>query len=153
MSKLNFCTRVSADRSVAEIQSILAKAGVLAVMTDYRDGHIESMTFKIRLKDGRCMAVRLPVNVEGTYKLLLRNSVPKNKRNMDFARRVAWRVAKDWVEAQMAYIAADQVSLDQLFLPHTVNPETGMTLYYEQILHAQTSPYLVQEAGQKQLTG
>ena len=34
------------------------------------------------------------------------------------AKRVAWRIVKDWVEAQMALLDTTMMSLDQIFLPY-----------------------------------
>jgi hypothetical protein len=41
---------------------------------------------------------------------------------------VAWRICKDWIEAQMAYIKAQQAVMSQVFLPYIVN-SNGDTVY------------------------
>ena len=45
------------------------------------------------------------------------------------AERVAWRVIKDWLEAQLALIDAQMATLDQVMLPYLVIDATGKTLY------------------------
>jgi hypothetical protein len=39
---------------------------------------------------------------------------------MPHARKVAWRIIKDWVAAQLALIEAEQATLAQVFLPYCV---------------------------------
>jgi len=41
---------------------------------------------------------------------------------------VAWRVVKDWIEAQLALLETKMVTLPQLFLPYAVTAD-GSTLY------------------------
>lgn len=36
------------------------------------------------------------------------------------AQRVAWRIVKDWVEAQVALIQTEMVTLDQVMLPYMI---------------------------------
>jgi hypothetical protein len=42
---------------------------------------------------------------------------------------VAWRIIKDWVEAQLAIVEAEQVELVEVFLPFAQNPQTGETIF------------------------
>ena len=44
------------------------------------------------------------------------------------AKRVAWRIVKDWVEAQLAIIETQMVKPEQVFLPYAIT-QTGETLY------------------------
>jgi hypothetical protein len=41
---------------------------------------------------------------------------------------VAWRITKDWVEAQLAIIESQMVTTAQVFLPYAVT-SNGQTLY------------------------
>lgn len=41
---------------------------------------------------------------------------------------VAWRIVKDWVEAQMAILESEQVQMDEVFLPYMVN-NRGQTIF------------------------
>jgi len=49
-------------------------------------------------------------------------------RRKEQAARVAWRVVKDWLEAQLAMIEAGMVDLEQVFLAYAQNP-AGETIY------------------------
>jgi hypothetical protein len=46
----------------------------------------------------------------------------------DQARRVAWRITKDWVEVQLAIIETRMMTTAQVFLPYAVTT-SGQTLY------------------------
>ena len=42
---------------------------------------------------------------------------------------MAWRIIKDWVEAQMALLATGMVDLEEIFLPYMLSGDR--TLYQE----------------------
>ena len=55
-------------------------------------------------------------------------AVPKNRLE-EQARRTAWRITKDWVDAQVAIIETKMVTTTQVFLPYTVT-SSGKSLYH-----------------------
>lgn len=52
----------------------------------------------------------------------------KVKCDREQAERVAWRIVKDWVEAQMAILESEMVQMDEIFLPYMVD-NNGQTLF------------------------
>jgi hypothetical protein len=52
--------------------------------------------------------------------------------------RTAWRIVKDWTEAQLAIIETRMVTTEQVFLPYAVM-RGGKTLYE----HIQTNPHFL----------
>lgn len=52
----------------------------------------------------------------------------KVKCDREQAERVAWRIVKDWVEAQMAILESEMVHMDEIFLPYMVN-NSGQTFF------------------------
>ena len=44
------------------------------------------------------------------------------------AERVAWRILKDWVEAQMALLDIGMVRFEEIFLPY-IETKNGRTVY------------------------
>jgi hypothetical protein len=44
------------------------------------------------------------------------------------AERVAWRIIKDWVEAQMAILDTQMVKMEEVFFPYMLNGQ-GQTLF------------------------
>ncbi len=132
MPVLNYTTTISADKSISEISRVLAKVGARRILHDYdNNGYIVSLSFEIILND-RSIAFRLPTDWRPVLQVLEKDSkVPRGLRNQEQALRVAWRITKDWVEAQAAYIETMMVTTAQVFLPYAITRE-GHTLY-EQI--------------------
>lgn len=118
MSILNYTTKVPVDRSVNEIQQKLVKAGATAVMTEYADGLLSHIAFRLQTKHG-AISFRLPANTEGVLRVMQKgkrgNPSPEARAQ---ATRVSWRIVKDWVEAQMAIIEAEMATPLQVFLPY-----------------------------------
>ncbi len=75
------------------------------------------------------MTFRLPANIDGVLNAMKRNSkVPRRMVCQEQAARVAWRIVKDWVEAQIAIIEAEMATLPQVFLPYA-QTDNGQTVY------------------------
>ena len=125
MPLLNYTTKVNVYTTLGEIQSQLVKHGAKKIMQDYDDnGHISALTFQIDTPAG-LRAIRLPANVDAVRKVLAKQKV---KCDREQAERVAWRIVKDWVEAQMAILESEMVQMDEIFLPYMVN-NSGQTLF------------------------
>lgn len=128
MPILNYTTQVPAEKTAWEIQSMLAKANATAILTDFDDGVLMAISFKIRTVHG-VMAFRLPGNVQKIYQVLTRQKgVPTRLRTKAQASRVSWRIIKDWLQAQLALVHSELVDFEQVFLPYAQGP-TGQTLY------------------------
>lgn len=131
MPILNYTTTVSVDKTIGEIQRALVKAGASQVTIDYADGHAVGFTFVLSgvTKAGAAYTTpfRLPANVDGVAEALGRARVAARYRKTDHVRRVAWRILKDWVEAQLAVIEAGLARPEQVMLPYAVTPD-GRTL-------------------------
>ncbi len=129
MPILNYTTKISVDRSVAEIMKMLAKFGAQAVMVEHDDtGTITAMSFKI-LVDGNPVGYKLPVMWQSVMQIIVKDQrVPRPKKTDEHAKCVAWRIMKDWVEAQLAILETNMVKMDQVFLPYAISRD-GRTLY------------------------
>lgn len=128
MPILNYTTKVPVDRTLAEIQKILMKIGVRGVLTQYdQSGCITSLSFQTEF-NGQLLAFKLPCNWEVVLKILEREKVAPRERTKEQAMRVAWRIMKDWIEAQVALIQTEMVKTEQVFLPYIVT-QSGQTLY------------------------
>lgn len=128
MSILNYTTKIKTSSSIAEISDMLVKRGASKIVTDYKDGEADGLTFWME-KDGARMFFSLPCNWQGVLKALEDDKkVPKALKTEEQARRVGWRILKDWTEAQMAIIDAQMVSVQEVFLPYLLT-DSGTTLY------------------------
>lgn len=127
---LNYTTTIAAAKTIGEVQSMLGRAGASAVAVRYEDKEPAGLSFTLITAIGE-RAYTMPVNVAGVAKIL--RSDPKTRTRSAYitpehAARVAWRVVKDWLEAQLAIIDANMVTLDQVMLPY-VHVDGGKTLY------------------------
>lgn len=128
MPLLNYTTKVPVYRSIQEIQKTLVKAGARSVMMDYDDeGAISAIAFKIVLNSNE-ISFLLPSRTDEVLEVMRHDGTPRSLLTNEHAQRVAWRIIKDWVEAQMAIVATNMVTLPQVFLPYAVNRD-GKTLY------------------------
>ncbi len=127
MPILNYTTSISAQKTVGEITSILASHRAKAVLMNYdNEGQIESLSFQIATPQGD-MGIRLPVDPTAVLKVMARQGVTTKYLNRAHATRVAWRIIKNWVTAQMALLTTQMVSislLQQLLIYTTVVPFT-----------------------------
>lgn len=125
MPLLNYTTKVNVFTTLGEIQGQLVKHGAKKIMQDYNDdGRITSLSFLIETPAGP-RGIRLPANVGAVHTVLIRQKV---KCDREQAERVAWRIVKDWVEAQMAILESEMVQMDEIFLPYMVNG-AGQTVF------------------------
>ena len=134
MGLLNYSTRIPAAQTAGEVQGILGKHGAKAVMIEYGDGGgAEAMSFQIKRGDDS-LGFRLPIEPDKVLKVLqdqydsgkLRSHQGRPDREQ--AVKVAWRILKDWIEAQMAYLETQMVTMEQLFLPYMLTRD-NKTLY------------------------
>ena len=129
MALKNYTTTINANKTVGEIQEILRKHGANAIMTEYDNGEVVALSFKIYTPRGE-VGIKLPANTEKVLKVL-KNQRQKNsqiKDNKEQATKVAWRIIKDWVDSQMAILETEMVTIDEIFLPYIIN-NNGQTLY------------------------
>ena len=125
MPILNYTTTVNVYKTLGEIQMQLVKHGAKKIMQDYDDqGRITALSFMVDTPAGP-RGIRLPANVDAVHAVLHRQKV---KCDREQAERVAWRILKDWVEAQMAILESEMVQIDEIFLPYMVN-QSGQTLF------------------------
>ena len=125
MPLLNYTTKIDIYTTIGAIQGMLVKHGAKKILQDYDDsGRIVAISFVINTPTG-IRGIRLPANTNAVMEVLTRQKV---KCDYAQAERVAWRIVKDWVEAQMAILESEMVMMDQIFLPYMVNNQ-GETLY------------------------
>lgn len=128
MPILNYTTQIATEKTAQEIQTILVRAKAIAVLSEYSGQVLSHISFKIDTTHG-VMAFRLPANIDGVLNAMKRNSkVPRRLVCREQAARVAWRIVKDWVAAQIAIIEAEMATLPQVFLPYA-QTDNGQTVY------------------------
>lgn len=140
MPILNYTTKVAPAKTVGQIQSILGKCkAVDSVRIDYKDGEPVAVLFAVAVS-GSLVNFRLPCNADGVRAALFRDGVAYGYRTSEHAKCVAWRIVKDWVEAQLALVDANQAQMAEVFLPYAV-VDGGRTMF--QLFEAQAAKGLI----------
>lgn len=137
MGTLNYTTNVPVEKTLGEMQAMLAKSHAKAIATQYDDGLPVGLSFVIATDFGE-RTFALPVDVKVVHQLLIdldrKGLSARAKKRAGYystpehAARVAWRVMKDWLEAQLALIQYRMVRIDQVMLPYLVGDD-GQSLY------------------------
>jgi hypothetical protein len=131
MPILNYTTTIDVGKTMGEIQTALARRGVQRISTLFDDdGTPAGLGFTMKTDYG-VREFELPVRTAGVLAAMQRDpKVPKPKQTSEQAARVAWRIAKDWLEAQAALIDAGLASLDEVMMPYMLT-DTGRTMFIE----------------------
>lgn len=143
MALLNYTTKIDADKTASEIAKCLSLAGATSILTDYEDGLLTALSFKISMGEQK-ITFRLPCDWRPVLEVLKRQR-EKNRRieaSQLQAVRTSWRIVKDWVEAQMALVETNMVTTAQVFLPYAVM-KGGRTLSE----HVAAEPSFLLESG------
>lgn len=116
----NYTTSISASRTMMEIEEMLVSFGATAIQKKYRgDGRVEALAFQYQ---GR--GYLLPSNTEKCEQALFKRHSQSSEEQ---AEKVAWRVIKDWLHAQLSLITIGQAEVEQVMLPYMWNGKE--TLY------------------------
>ena len=145
MAILNYTTSIEAFKTVSEIEYILVKHKAKSIMKNYDGESITGLSFLI--DTGRQqIPVRLPVKVDECLKVLKKekqeNRTKQIKDTREQAERVAWRILKNWIEAQMALLDIEMVHFEEIFLPY-IEIEAGKTVYQK----LEEKQFLLEEGG------
>lgn len=135
MAIKNYTTDVPVNKTVSEIHLMLADHGAKRILFDYgTDNKVKAISFTIDTPSGE-QAVKLPANTDRVREVLRQQkNSPKNRNrsqiddSQEQAERVAWRIVKDWLAAQLAILETEMVTVQQVFLPYFLNRQ-GQTLY------------------------
>ena len=116
----DYTTKIDVYTTIGQIQGTLVKHGARRILQEYDQGGFpQTICFEIDTPQG-LRAIRLPARVEGIQKTFQRD---KARADMAQAQRTAWRIIKDWVDAQMAFIDSLMTSLEEVFLPYMIADE------------------------------
>ncbi len=135
----NYTTEVPVNKTLGQIQGNLVAHGARAIMTDYNDaGEPIALAFMVPTANGE-LPFRLPANVQKVETIFLsmrarppepwmQNYETTMARIKKQAAMTAWRTIKDWVDAQLAFIETEMVTIEEVFLPY-LQIKDGQTLY------------------------
>jgi hypothetical protein len=125
---LNYTTKIPVKKTVGECTELLAEAGATRVAIVYDHKVPVGLSFRLEVPQSGWQDFTLPVNVAAMARRLAGMKLPpslhasaaeeRRIRSTEHAAEVAWRVVEDWLEAQLAIIAAEMATLDQVMLPY-----------------------------------
>jgi hypothetical protein len=122
MPLLDYTTTVAASRTIGQVQALLVEGGARHIMTSYNDAGVPTgIAFIIETGYGQ-RRYTIPVDASRVHAVLRRDrKVAPRYSTPEQAERVAWRIVKDWLEAQLAIIRTEMVTLDQVMLPYMLS--------------------------------
>lgn len=150
----NYTTKIPVEQTIAEIEKILSKHRVTDIWKQYSgDGEITGLNFIVQTEAGR-IPFKLPVNFMAVQQVLKNQKNAGKIKNVPWGvindlaqpRRTAWRILKDWLDAQMALIELEMVKIEQVFLPYAYDPVKEKTLF--EILEEKKFVGMLMEGGQ-----
>lgn len=116
-------TKISAEKTVAQIQEVLGKNGADQILIEYDHGEVVGICFRVFVS-GKSLPFRMPCKWEPIFEHFLerRTNMVHDEKALDVltqkSKRVAWRQILRWVEAQMAMIQTSMVKMHEVFLPY-----------------------------------
>ena len=133
MPIMNYTTSIEVSKTMGEIQAALSRRGVTRISTLFdEDGMAAGLGFTMKTDYG-VRDFELPVRTAGVLAAMKNDpKVSRAQCNPAQAARVAWRIAKDWLEAQAALIDAQLATLDEVMMPYMVAKYDGtraVTMY------------------------
>jgi hypothetical protein len=134
---LNYTTTIPVTQTVGECHAILAAAGASSAATHFENGQQVGLSFSLKTPHG-ARAFTLPVDIRAMQAVLRKtdfSSLRVSRGKLDqlvsreHAAEVAWRVVKDWLEANLALIAAQMATIDEVMLPYLIVGDDDRTLW------------------------
>jgi hypothetical protein len=129
MKKLikNYTTDIPVEQTIAEIQKLLVQNGARGIALEYDErGTIKDIFFKV-IVNKKELPFRLPAKADKVYTTLHEGTPDHNHTRygeqwQEEAERIAWRICKTWLEAQITLINLEQAKLEEVFLPYLILP-------------------------------
>lgn len=138
---LNYTSTVPADRTISQIQKILVNHGADAIVMRYTDKKPSAISFTLTGPHGP-HAFTLPADVTAVQKILdrqwSRKQIGRANATADQAERTAWRIVKDWLEAQLALVEAHMATLEMVMLPYMHTGAPGTPTVWDRYVEAGT---------------
>jgi hypothetical protein len=133
MPIMNYTTTVSPTKSLQEITSALVSAGATAIAQRYdQHGNVTALEFAIAY-EGQLLRYSLPLRPDEVARVLATQRVAGQYLRPEHVRRVAWRILRDWVKAQIAVIQSGMLTMPEVMFPymHTGDGSTVWQAYRE----------------------
>lgn len=136
MAIKNITTSISADKTIMEIEQILAKFGAKAILKEYEGSFVTAISFYLEYQ-GQKIPFKMPMNVERARRMI-DNAVNEGKLPKKFkhephrteqAIRVSWRVFKEWIHINCSLLEMKFAEPMEILLAYAYNPIEKKTMY------------------------
>src|SRR5437588_5883223 len=130
----NYTTDIPVERTITEIQKILAQNGARGIALEYDEsGNIKDIFFKIILNNKE-LPFRLPAKAERVYQALWGEKEEWEYKRYgqgwrQQAERISCRICKSWLEAQITMINLEQANIEEVSLPYLIVGKNNESLY------------------------
>jgi hypothetical protein len=134
---LNYTTSVPAESSAGFIMGLLGRKGANSISQHFANGKLAGISFVFPV-GGFPVNFQLPAREDGVLAFMLKQEPWNSRRGCRpeayteklraRAGSIAWRILKDWVEAQVAMVEAGQAEMGEVFMPYAITDQ-GMTMY------------------------
>ncbi len=133
----NLTSDVPVSRSIGKIFDRLVQCGATNITQTIEDKSITGITFTLEVK-GKTVLFKLPSNSDKVRDILV-NEIKLKKNHPQYentvrtreeqARKTAWKILVDWIEAQLSLITLEQAKPEQVFLPYLYDAKRDITLF------------------------
>lgn len=90
MAIKNYTTTINVNKTIGEIQELLSKHGATAIMTEYSNGNVTGLSFKIMTSRGE-LGIRLPSNTDRVLQVLKNQKKTITKLKIPLTRQIKLR--------------------------------------------------------------
>lgn len=127
-----YSTGIDVDKSSAQMNQVLSRVGATHIVTEYDPATHEAIgVYFVISMDGKRASFSIPIKWENVQKAMIKSKVQKQFLYEEQYKRVAWRVALRWVEAQVALIQSGGAETAEAFMGYAVVDNKGTTLYQQ----------------------
>ncbi len=132
MNLKNYTSEVPAERSIMQIEMMLARAGAGHIGKFYDKQDVVGFTFQLPV-GGEMLLFKLPARVGRVEKMMVDSIRRPNKAKIESAkaqaRRTAWKLLYDWTCVQISMIQLEQANPGEVFMPYLYDAQRDRTLF------------------------
>jgi hypothetical protein len=136
MAVRNITTNIAPEKTIMEIEQILARFGAKAILKQYEGRYPIGICFQLET-GGQLIPFKLPMKIEQA-RMIVQQAVDERKLAKKYTQEplrtekalmVGWRIIKDWIHAQLSLIEMNYAQAIEIFLPYIYDNKTDQTFY------------------------
>jgi len=137
MAVKNITSNIAPEKTIMEIEQILARFGAKAILKQYEGRYPIGICFQLETEKGQLVPFKLPMKIEQA-RMIIQRAVDERKLTKKFRQEplrtekaliVGWRIIKDWIHAQLSLIEMNYAQAIEIFLPYIYDNRTSQTFF------------------------